>query len=132
MNSFTAICVELLVNVELHGVLLRHVWLVLDDDEVLVLSVVVVSVLLLHVELLELVPGNHLVSLGSLGGGEGCVSSFLLLHSNLLSLGSPSVYLRTDLLKVSVGVLNVLEGSEGGVDSVLLLHVELLSTVPVN
>jgi hypothetical protein len=115
-----------------HVGLLRFGVVVLDVLDVLVLRVVVVSVLLLYVELLELVPGKHLVSLGSLGGGEGCVSSFLLLHSNLLSLGSPSVYLRTDLLKVSVGVLNVLQGSEGGVDSVLLLHVELLSTVPVN
>jgi hypothetical protein len=39
-----------------------------------VLGVVVVSVLLLYVELLELVPRNHLVSLG-------------LLHGDLLRLG---------------------------------------------
>ncbi len=51
---------------------------------VLALSVVVVSVLLLHVELLELVPGNHLVSLGSLEGGEGSASSVLAFHVNLL------------------------------------------------
>ena len=75
-NSFTAIFLDLLVNDELHGVLLRHVGLVLDDDDVLVLSVVVVSVPLLHVELLELVPGTHLVSLGSLKGGEGSASGF--------------------------------------------------------
>ena len=31
-NSFTAIFLDLLANVELHGVLLRHVGLVLDDD----------------------------------------------------------------------------------------------------
>ena len=76
MNTSTAICVELLGNVELHSVLLRHVGLVLDEDDVLVLSVVVVSVPLLHVELLELVPGTHLVSLGSLKGGEGSASGF--------------------------------------------------------
>ena len=102
---------------------------------VLALSVVVVSVLLQHVKLLELVPGNQLVSLllGSLEGGEGGASSVLAFHVIFyLSLSSLSVYLHTDLLKFSVVVLDVLEGSEGGVNSVLLLHVELLSPVPVN
>jgi hypothetical protein len=101
--------------------------------KVLALRVVVVSVLRQHVELLELVLGSQLVSLGSLEGGEGSASGVLAFHVILyLSLSSLSVYLHTDLLKFSVVVLDVLEGSEGGVDSVLLLHVELLSPVPVN
>jgi hypothetical protein len=33
MNTFTAILLDLMVNVELHGVLLRHIGLVLDDDD---------------------------------------------------------------------------------------------------
>jgi hypothetical protein len=53
----------------------------------LALCVVVVSVLLLHVELLELVPGNPLISLvlDVLEGGGGVVSSVLLLHGDFLS-----------------------------------------------
>ena len=58
-----------------------------------VLGVVVVSVLLLYVELLELVPRNHLVSL-------------VLLHGDLLRLG--------------VLVLGVLGGGDGGASSLLL------------
>jgi hypothetical protein len=67
---------------------------------VLVLGVLVVSVLFLHVKLLELVPGNQLgFLLRSLDGGEGSASSVLALHVNfLLSLGSLSVCLHTDLL----------------------------------
>jgi hypothetical protein len=55
-----------------------------------VLSVVVFSLLLLYVELLELFPGNHLVSLvlDGLEGGEGGASSLLLstASSSVLSL----------------------------------------------
>jgi hypothetical protein len=101
---------------------------------VLALSVVVVSVLLQHVELLELVPGNHLVSLvlGSLEGGEGGASGFLAFHVMYLSLSSLNIYLHADLLRFGVVFLDVLEGGEGGVSSVLLLHVKLLSPVPDN
>jgi hypothetical protein len=77
---------------------------------VLVLSVVVVSVLLLHVELLELVPGNHLVSLviGGLEGGEGGASGVLAFHVMLLSHSSLNIHLG-DL----VGDL-VLDTGDGG------------------
>ena len=73
-----------------------------------VLSVVVVSFLLLYVELLELVPCKHLVSLvlGGLEGGEGGVSSVLAFHVVFLSLGSLNVHLHGDLLGFGVLVLN--------------------------
>ena len=67
--------------------------------KVLEFRVGVVSVLLQHVELLELVLGIQLVSLGSLEGGEGSASGVLAFHVILfLRLGSLSVYLHTDLL----------------------------------
>jgi hypothetical protein len=75
------------------------------------LIVVVVSVLSQHVELLKLVPGNQLVSLvlDVLGGGEGGVSSFQLLHGDLLSLGSHQVHLGE-----LVGGLGFENGDTGG------------------
>jgi hypothetical protein len=84
----------------LDSVLLNSAAIFLDSSglfwmmmKVLVLRVVVVSVLLQHVELLELVPGNQLVNflLGSFEGGEGSASGYL-------SLGSLSLYLHTELL----------------------------------
>ena len=67
--------------------------------KVLEFRVCVVSVLLQHVELLELVLGIQLVSLGSLEGGEGSASGVLAFHVILfLRLSSLSVYLHTDLL----------------------------------
>ena len=82
--------------------------------EVLVLSVVVVSVQHQHVNLLELVLGNLLISLqlDVRGGGEGCVFSFLLLHGDLLSHGSLPVHLHDNLLKLGVVVL-VISGDCG-------------------
>ena len=67
--------------------------------KVLEFRVGVVSVLLQHVELLELVLGIQLVSLGSLEGGEGSASGVLAFHEILfLRLSSLSVCLHTDLL----------------------------------
>ena len=91
MDMFTAILLDMLVKVV---------------DEGAGVEVVVVSVLLLHVELLELVLGNQLVSLllGSLEGGEGSVSGVLAFHVIFyLSLSSLSVYLHTDLLRIQRG-----------------------------
>ena len=91
-----------------------------------VLSVVVASVLLLHVELLELVPCNHLVSLvlDVLVGGEYRRLQRSAFRGELLRF-SPCKHLVNF-------VLDVVGGGEGGVSSFLLFHVNLLSPVPSN
>ena len=104
-----------------------------------VLSVVVVSVPLLLVELLELVPCNHLVSLvlDVLEGGGGVISSVLLsaASSSVLSLSMTPCKLVGDLVldnvDPSVGgqlVLGVLLRLDGLLNLVLLgnLHVNFV------
>ena len=84
-------------------------------------SVFVVSIPLLHVELLGLVSGKHLVNfvLDVLSGGEGGVSSVLLLHVELLSPVPVN-----DTLANFVGDL-VLENGDTGVDGQRVLGVLL-------
>jgi hypothetical protein len=84
-------------------------------------SVFVVSVPLLHVEFLGLVSGKHLVNfvLDVLGGGEGGISSVLLLHAKLLSPVPVD-----DTLANFVGDL-VLENGDTGVDGQRVLSVLL-------
>ena len=101
---------ELLVVLVLghfHGDLLRLGVRVLGGDDV-GLECRRLQLLLLHIELLGLFFYKHHVNfvLDVLGGGEGGVSSFLLLHGDLLSLSSHHVHLHGDLLRLGVVVLN--------------------------
>ena len=106
MNTSTAICVDLLVNVELHGVLLRHVGLVLGSLEggeggasgVLAFHVVHLSLSSLNSDLHVDPLGLGVVVLDVLGGGEGGVQRSAV-HVKLLSL-VPSLRLHRDLLRL--------------------------------
>jgi hypothetical protein len=104
-----------------------------------VLSIVVISVLPPTVELLELIPCNHLVSflLDVLEGGGGVVSSVLLstASSSVLSLSMTPCELVGDLVLENVGpsvdgqlVLGVLLRLDGLLNLVLLgnLHVNFV------
>jgi hypothetical protein len=83
-----------------HGNLLRLGVRVLGGDDV-GLECRRVQLLLLHVEFLRLTKRHVNLVLDALGGGEGGVTSLLLLHGELLSLSSHLVHLHGDLLRLA-------------------------------
>jgi hypothetical protein len=83
-----------------HGGLLRLGMRVLGGDDV-GLGCRRLQLLLLHVKFLGLATRHVNSVLDALGGGEGGVTSLLLLHGELLSLSSHLVHLHGNLLRLA-------------------------------